>query len=249
MSKLILKKITLVAVSSIKIEETVSALLRSMQGIDYYDVILISHERPDNLPAGINFKKCSQMKSIEDYNNFMIYNLADYIDSDFVLVVQYDGYVLRPEKWNDIFLNYDYIGAPWRKGAYFSSDGINIRVGNGGFSLRSKKLLKIFNDFKINFVNKNINNYNEDGVICVYCRKELESFGIKFAPVSIASMFSREEYLKDSVLDSFGFHCYKSDFNSKFKNVIKKLLNVLNIKFHRKIKKHYENINNNTNVQ
>ncbi|MCF7795387.1 hypothetical protein K9M50_03445 [Patescibacteria group bacterium] len=119
MDKIHLKKVTLVAASSVKIDETIFALLESMKKIDYFDVILISHERPANLPNKINFKKCNKLRNIKDYNKFILFDLANYISSEFALVVQYDGYVLKPEMWNDDFLDYDYIGAPWRKNIFF----------------------------------------------------------------------------------------------------------------------------------
>lgn len=237
MSKLYLKNVTLVAVSSIKIEETIFSLLESMKEIDYYDVLLISHEIPKNLPEKIKFKKCLQIKSIQEYNRFMLFDLSKFINSDFALVVQYDGYVLRPYRWDDVFLNYDYIGAPWRRGGYFTDTKKAVRVGNGGFSLRSKKLLNVFNDLNLSFVDFNIDKFNEDGVICVYFREELEKYGIRFAPVSIASKFSCEEKLFDSDVQSFGFHTYKSDFKTKFKNIVKLFFYLLNFKFHKNIKK------------
>lgn len=230
MNQIYLKNVTLVAVSSIKIEETIFALIESAKKIDYFEIIFISHEKPNNLPIGIKFKKCDRLKSIEEYNYFMLFQLSDYIDSEFGLVVQYDGYVLHPNKWDDNFLYYDYIGAPWQKDYYFLNNGENIRVGNGGFSLRSKKLLNIFNDLEIAFKDKNISNYNEDSVICLYCRRILEAHGIKFAPVSIASMFSTEELFSDSSKESFGFHLSKIKFIDKLKRIIRNILNFLNIK-------------------
>ena len=173
MDKIYLKNVTLVAVSSIMIEETIYALLQSMKGVEYFDVILISHERPANLPDNINFKKCNNLKSISDYNKFILFNLSGYMNSDFALIVQHDGYVINPEIWDDNFLQYDYIGAPWKKNIYFDFFGSNIRVGNGGFSLRSKKLLSAFNDLKID-PSGDIIKYNEDGIICIYFRKELD---------------------------------------------------------------------------
>lgn len=200
-----LEKVTLVAVSSIKIDETIMALKQSMSGIDYHEVILISHKKPRDLNKKIKFKQCQPLNSIDDYNRFMIYDLARYIDSEFGLVVQHDGYVIRPLKWNNIFLNFDYIGAPWPKNMFYSN-GVNIRVGNGGFSLRSKKLLNAFNELKLPFTDNSTGYFNEDGIICNYYRKELEEYGIKFAPVEIASMFSRELDCEDSRPKHFGFH-------------------------------------------
>ncbi|OQX21755.1 MAG: hypothetical protein BWK75_02465 [Candidatus Altiarchaeales archaeon A3] len=221
MSKnLILKKVTLVAVSSIKIDETIMALEQSMSGIDYHEVILISHKKPEYLNKEIKFKQCQPLNSIDDYNRFMIYDLAKYIDTEFSLVVQHDGYVLRPHRWNNIFLNYDYIGATWPKNMFFNN-GVNIRVGNGGFSLRSKKLLNAFNELKLPFSDNNTGYFHEDGIICNYYRKELEKYEIKFAPVEIASMFSRELDCDDSIPEHFGFH--------KNKKVIPKLILVKSI--------------------
>jgi hypothetical protein len=48
--------------------------------------------------------------------------------------------------------------------------------------------------------------YNEDGNICVHNRHIFEANGCKFAPVEVASKFSREETLPDSEKETFGFH-------------------------------------------
>lgn len=205
-----LLKVTLVAVSSIKIDETIKALEYSMRDIEYYEVVLISHEKPEGLSSKITFKRCHELKSIEDYSNFLLYDLTQYIKSEYALIVQYDGYVLRPQKWRDCFLNYDYIGSPWPKMMNIGVDGKDIRVGNGGFSLRSKRLLNSFNELKLPFLRRNpddkVNNNNEDVLICCCYRKLLEDYGIKFAPVEVASLFSREMDCDDSVDNPFGFH-------------------------------------------
>lgn len=205
-----LDTVTLVAVSSNKIEGTIEALLKSMCGIKYREAILITHQKPENLPDGITFKQCDPITSHYEYNRFMIYDLTKYINTNFALVVQYDGYVLRPDKWNDTFLDYDYIGAPWQKNIHYTKEGINVRVGNGGFSLRSKKVMNIFNELNLPFTDDGTGFFNEDGMICNYYRRTLEEHGVKFPPVKIAAMFSRESYCEDYYyLDSFGFHRYK----------------------------------------
>lgn len=245
MKNLDLKNITLVAVSSIKIDETILALKKSMQEIEYHEVVLITHQKPDNLPNNIKYKQCKKIGSINEYNNFILYNLINYIESDFVLIIQHDGYVLNPNLWSNEFLDYDYIGAPWHGGNYFAN-GVNIRVGNGGFSLRSKKLLNVFNNLNISFKNKDISFYNEDAVICVYCRKELETYGLKFAPVSIASIFSVEEKLSDSKLETFGFHTFKKSKFICLKRFIKFMINRFNLdifKFSNKVILGNKNIN------
>jgi hypothetical protein len=204
--KLHLDKVTLVAVSSIKINKTLCALKKSMRGIDFREVILISHKKPFFLGKDIEFKKCEPIKSINAYSKFMLYELGKYIDTEFALIVQYDSGVIRPRKWNNKFLEYDYIGAPWPENIHFTKDKTNVRVGNGGFSLRSRKLMNIFNDQKLSFTDDDTGYFNEDGVICVYHRKRLEDNGIRFAPVEIAAMFSHETDCDESNPEPFGFH-------------------------------------------
>jgi len=48
--------------------------------------------------------------------------------------------------------------------------------------------------------------YNEDGNICCHNRHIFEGQGCVYAPVAVASKFSREETLPDSEQETFGFH-------------------------------------------
>lgn len=208
-----LQKVTLIAVSGINPENAAKALELSMDGIDYYDVVLISHSKPKKLNNKITFRQClstelqsKDPKNKDDYSRFMIYNLCNYVDSDFALIVHDNAFVLRPYRWSDNFLKYDYVGAPWLKNIHFTKEGVNVRVGNGGFSLRSRKLLNIFNELKLPFIDNGTGYFNDDGLICVYYRKLLESHGIKFPSVSVASRFSHERHCDDSDLEPFGFH-------------------------------------------
>ncbi|NBP03268.1 MAG: hypothetical protein EBU90_24925, partial [Proteobacteria bacterium] len=47
------------------------------------------------------------------YSQFMVKELCNYVDTDFCLVCQTDGFIINPHLWNDDFYNYDYIGAKW----------------------------------------------------------------------------------------------------------------------------------------
>jgi hypothetical protein len=202
--KLNLPNVTLCAVSSINIVQTLSALKKSMQGITYARVIFITNEKIPNL-EGIEVIGVEKL-DYNQYSHFMLFKLKDYIQTDFVLLVQHDGYVLRPQKWDNVFLNYDYIGAPWPPRTQFLKDGTEVRVGNGGFSFRSKKMLESFSELGLAFTDQGTGFFHEDGNICVYHRKTLEQAGIKFAPVSVASRFSRERWCGDSEKYPFGFH-------------------------------------------
>jgi hypothetical protein len=107
--------------------------------------------------------------------------------------VQWDGFVLHPDAWDDEFLEYDYIGAPW------PHHPIEQAVGNGGFSLRSRRLFEAMQD--INFVPS----HPEDLCICHHNRTMLENrFGIRFAPLDLAERFSYERARPRE--RTFGFH-------------------------------------------
>lgn len=70
--------------------------------------------------------------------------LYDSINTELFLVFQTDSLILKANA--DIlhnFLNYDYVGAPWRKTNYIPTKNCDF-IGNGGFSLRRKrKMLEI----------------------------------------------------------------------------------------------------------
>lgn len=135
--------------------------------------------------------------SKEEYSEYCIKELYKHVPTSHLLICQHDGFVNNFKAWDDSWLQYDYIGAPW-----WYNDGMD--VGNGGFSLRSKRLMEIVaNDTGI------ISKHPEDHVICRTYRKYLESkYGIKFAPVDVAEKFSFEGYRQPKkFLDKqFGVH-------------------------------------------
>ncbi|MEN9913146.1 MAG: hypothetical protein RLY66_554 [Candidatus Parcubacteria bacterium] len=216
-----LPNVTLVAVTSIKIPETVAAMRKSMADIQFGQVLLLTNEKISLEACGIKVVHIEKL-DYKGYSEFMLYKLKDYIKTDFALVVQYDGYVTRPSSWSDEFLKYDYIGAPWRKDQHFTPEGVNVRVGNGGFSLRSKKLLEAPTKLNLPFTDGGNGKgyFNEDGNVCVYHRKTLEESGVLFAPVEVASRFSRETICDDSYDKPFGFHGNKGSSIVRLKSFI-----------------------------
>ena len=143
--KLQLQNVTLAAMTSVNIYETIQALLYSMRGIDFGEVILITDKKPFLLPRGISYRHTSRLDSIDAFNYKMTYELKDHIHTDYALIVHADGFVIHPELWRDDFLKYDYIGAPWplpeNAYAYRDSKGMVCRVGNS-VSIRSRRLMR-----------------------------------------------------------------------------------------------------------
>ena len=213
----------MVAVACTQIEKTVKAIQKSMKEINFHEVLLLTHEKInlDHLDIKVvNIEKLDY----KGYNSFIMYRLKDYIKSEFALVVQHDGYILRPQKWDDNFLNYDYIGAPWGKGLHFAPDGTEVRVGNGGFSLRSQKLLRSLTELGLPYAASDIHSSHEDIIICDYYRNKLEDYGVKFAPVEVAARFSLETHCTESDYKSFGFHNSKKPFHTRLIKKVKSLI-------------------------
>lgn len=205
----VLNDVTLLAVSSIKIEETLGALIRSCECIQFAEVKLITHELPNILPNNIRFEQCPKLNNINDYNLYTFKYMSTHVNTSHCLLIQYDSWVIRPELWNDDWLQYDYVAAPWayKDDAYICHDtGEHVRVGNGGFSLRSKKLIDTPMQYSLPLLQEQ-GWYNEDGNICCYHRKRLLELGIKYAPVDVASVFSFEtEVPENKNTITFGFH-------------------------------------------
>jgi len=127
------------------------------------------------------FIKIPPIKSNNEYGAVIFDLLSEHIKEEHFFIIQWDGFPLFPDNWDEDFLNYDYIGAP-----------IDNWVGNGGFSLRSTKLLKVCKRLSIGTDQKNPEDQPEDQIICVENRALLESNGIKFAPLHIARKFSHQ---------------------------------------------------------
>ncbi len=207
--KIQIPDVTLLAVSSIEIPETIASLQKSCEKINFGSVKLISHEKPHNLPETILFEKCSKINNIMDFNYYAFYYLTNHIKTSHCLLVHADSWIIHPEMWDDEWLKWDYIGAPWpwKNDAYISHDtGEHVQVGNGGFSLRSKKILDIPSQYKLPLLQEQ-GFYNEDGNLAVYHRSKMLSLGVKYAPLAVASKFSYENSIPENEgMQTFGFH-------------------------------------------
>lgn len=194
---------SIVAVACTKVPETIKAIRQSME-LFPCKAILITHE--DISLPDINVVKIDKL-DYKGYNEFVAMKLKDYVSTDYCLLVQNDGYITNPDMWTDEFLNYDYIGAPWPPKTHYTKEGKEVRVGNGGFSFRSKKLLEAPSKLGLKFSDMGTGFWHEDGYLCVHYRKELEDYGIKFAPVEVAARFSTELTVPETI-KSFGGHKY-----------------------------------------
>lgn len=192
---LVLKETTLCCIDCVNYALALKALKKTLHACQFEKVYFFTDYIPqshDSLPPEIEIIPIPKIKNTVEYSYFMLKTLHQFIETDFALIIQWDGYILHPQSWSEEFKKYDYIGAKW-----WYEDGLN--VGNGGFSWRSKKLLKALQD--PHFVCYD----PEDALICRIERPFLEQhYAIHFAPESIADQFAFE--CTPPIGQPFGFH-------------------------------------------
>jgi hypothetical protein len=213
-----MNNITLVSIDGVgKDDRHLKAIKYSLNNFNFKEVLYFSSKNwSDN--SYYKFIEIPKL-SYDEYNKFCLVELHKYINTDHVLLIQDDGFIINPNLWTDEFLNFDYIGAPWPKDHLFFNtrrwpfiheklieNNISYHIGNGGFTLRSKKLLEEVSKL----YNKDYKDIPEDVLICIGFRKILEEKGFKFADLFYATQFSCESHFIEGkrydTNSSFGFH-------------------------------------------
>jgi hypothetical protein len=148
------------------------------------------------IDSSIKIKLVEPFASITDYSRYVLKDAVFISSKPFFLFVQWDSWVLTADSWTKKFLEYDFIGAVWPHHK-------TMRVGNGGFSLRSRRLMSVVASLA-DLANEGELEI-EDDFICRKARTTLEfQFGCRFAPEDIADSFSAERQGWEGV--PFGFH-------------------------------------------
>lgn len=218
------------------------ALAHSARELPGAKALLLSPDRPACLVGGIEHVPI-QTLGYFDYSLFIIYALHRFISTDFALLVQDDGWVLDGRQWRADYRNFDYIGAPTNFARITDTQGVRyirgydwleqmdhpqLRVDfvmNGGFSLRSRRLLRAPTDLRIDYVLPPVtgvpgppyemhwsgNSQFEDAQLCLHMRAPLESAGMRFAPFPIARQFAFEHVHPGmhqglTLMEVFGHH-------------------------------------------
>jgi len=190
--RLDLPQVSLVCVETRRPDLALFALQRCLRQARFGEARLLG-ARPRELPAGIEHAPLDGINSVADYSRFMVRELGAHFAGTHALVVQWDGFITDPARWDPAFLDYDYIGAPW--------PDQEPAVGNGGFSLRSRRLVDALAAIDTPEV------HPEDHRICELYRPQLErDFAIRFAPVDVARRFSWEA--AEPPTPTFGFHAF-----------------------------------------
>tara|TARA_Y100001958_G_C21200227_1_gene527006 strand:- start:892 stop:1605 length:714 start_codon:yes stop_codon:yes gene_type:complete len=230
--------VDLVTINCNMVEEGVKALEYSTKYIEFNNVFLLSDQ---TISGNFDLISIKKIRDVEDYNNEIL-NLSKHIKSEYVLIIQHDGHVINHKKWDDLFLKFDYIGAPWpnskkwnERWKYYPKEmeekilkNLNLnRIGNGGFSLRSKKFLDYSRSYK------EVDGAPEDIFLNILNYDRAFEYGIKYPDVKTAISFSYEIPLKGKNLEKEKrFHFYNKNnhfgwHGNKFINS-NKLLNLKN---------------------
>lgn len=208
--KLQLPSVTLMCIDCIDARRAIKVLEHCKTKADFGAVKLLT-SISNGYPEGV---KIMPLNSLIMYSIFMLTKVHKYIDTDHVLIVQRDGWILNPESFDPAWLELDYIGP-----LFVQYD----KVGSGGFSLRSKKLMRYVSAMSPDWDGsqllsrkiQSLVNYYEDGVICF--NKNINQ-GFKIATLEQAAQFAQGGnrnplYFREK---PFGFHrtWQEIDFNT-----------------------------------
>lgn len=190
--RLALPQVTLCAATSVNVKATVRALEASLAQVDFAACKLFTDARikPEN--SAIAIVPIPRLTSSAAYSEFLLSQMVDHVDTSHCLVTQWDGHVLDAGRWRPEFLDHDYIGASWPQ----FDDGHD--VGNGGFSLRSRRLMEACRHPEFEAL------HPEDIAIGRTNRDWLEGRGMRFAPHQLADLFAAER--TGNLQNSFGYH-------------------------------------------
>jgi hypothetical protein len=178
------------------------ALIDCVNKVDFGEVVICTDDpekfrritsRPD---VRSRFVIVENWPTKEGWSRFNWHYLSPHIRTSHALTIQWDSWVWDVSMWENEFLEYDYIGAPW-----WYTDGRN--VGNGGFNLRSTRLLRYCRDNRRQLP---IDTWLDDDLFSRKYRPVIENDGYRWAPQRLAEKFAFECVRPSPTSRHFGFH-------------------------------------------
>tara|TARA_R110000772_G_scaffold250565_1_gene365229 strand:+ start:518 stop:1294 length:777 start_codon:yes stop_codon:yes gene_type:complete len=233
-----LKKITYLSIvpnDSEKEYQNIDSIIKignnSSNKLDFGKKIIYTCQEPTIDPGNFEIKMIDEIP-YKEFNRFVSENYSELFNTEYAINFHSDGFIQNQDAWNNDFLKYDYIGAPIKLPTI--NNQYQPTVGNGGFSLRSKKICEKIKELKLNnYLPKYLDIFgdnlisegifgqipaffkNEDVYIGLFCKKILDEHGFKIADFHTASLFATEhfsllnnQYSEDpeGLNSSFGFH-------------------------------------------
>lgn len=229
-----LHEVTIFSIDCFTLEQTLAAIEFSTRWIKFAEIIVLTDlKRYTKTPRRVGFNvpirmihhtQGTQKVSLNparkpflpvDYEAAAMREPSQHVKTSHYLRIEADSAVLNPYAWDNYWLDYDYIGAPWTphdEPGYPPCDGETNAVGNAGFSLQSVKYARAIREAYDNAggVSHSLpdggdpRRHNSDVWPCRVMRPWLEQErGIMFAPVDVAWKFSCENRI---YAGQFGFH-------------------------------------------
>jgi hypothetical protein len=201
-----LPDVTIVAFDCASYELTKYALEKTLAEITPYKTLVFTDQRKYFADLDCEIHNVVKFRNLDDAERCLWYEIPNHITTSHLLTVEWDGWVLDGNIWNDSWLRYDWIGAPWW---WHEKD----QVGNGGFSLRSANLMRCLQSYPFKLPT--------DDTIC----RVIKPANYNFAPVEIAEKFSLEH---GPYQETFGFHDMRNWVRLLPRDEVKEILKLAN---------------------
>lgn len=126
--RLQLPSVSLICIDCVDANRAARVVERCTQKADFGAVKLLT-----SLETDYPHVKIMPLNSLIAYSIFMLTKVHEYVETEHMLIVQRDGFILNPGSFDVRWLELDYIGP-----LFVQYD----KVGSGGFSLRSKRIMQ-----------------------------------------------------------------------------------------------------------
>ena len=177
--------VTLICVDTLDCARDKAALVKCLDKVPFKNVRFIG--------------PCNELNTsmpLSAYSDFCIRHLHEYFETSHCLIVQHDGWICNGSKWQDSFLDFDFVGCI----ANWSEPSMTGKGGCGGFSLRSRRLMELASRIAVN-------THPEDVVLSRAKphgqREDFEAAGMVFAPNSVQRLWGFDN---DRYTGEFGHH-------------------------------------------
>ncbi len=206
-AKLNLTDVTLLTASSVAIDDTHAALLHCLRGIDFGAVKMLSPLPPATPDSRVQYIYIPPLDLV-GYSRLMIDRLSAYVQTSHCLIVQADGFVLDPERWQREFLQYDYIGIPGLcQASKVPEKGTLTTLAMAGFLCAARSCWRSRRAWAS--TDTTFRSSRRNLFICHYLYEKMCATGVRFAPPQLAAQFSIETASANygrSLDTVFGFH-------------------------------------------
>lgn len=202
--KLCLDGVTVVGIDNFHPLRTLRAMRKAEQLVQFADSVLVTSPNHAQHIQGVNVLPLITGINRKQREQFMICDIAQSFTTSHCLHMEWDAGILNTAAWDNNWLEYDFIGAPWTYPHTFPGFPPCTRercVGNFGFSLISKRMAVALS--KLSAPNDRELAQFSDVYVCMKLRPMLETVGIRFAPEEVALKFSCE---CKTYVRQFGWH-------------------------------------------